>query len=844
MQIRCNVCSTVVTMGDDVARALAKRGGSVPCRNCKTPMLVRLAAASIARDPGDFPQPVAAAPKAPAPSGAAQGPARATAANAAPGARVSGPNPAPATARAPGAHASPAAARTTAPTAAQAAARVAARTAPARAGDVPAPQHGAQPGVAASRTARHTLPFGPSPAAMRPPTALNEPAARAPAPPPAARAPLPSTTGRETGGARSPGAVGAARGPMPSVSGAPHRATAAAANQSGEPARAVAQAAVKPAASQAATAEPSAAPRRVAPPPPRSSVTDTPAGVEGKPADRISHRPIPPLPGSGPERLRAWVRQQADPGAKPRPVEPQPAAPRRSPPERAPAVDLRSAAEHRPALGSRAFLEREAIEDEDDDDRPTRRPPPVAELAKGVFDTTKAEVERAHHNPVNAEPEFISVAPDPPDDEAELEGSSSDDELPTLPPTPPDPEDDGDDEPTIVEPYSFFATRNLSIEDRPSDERPTDRSIPVATPVPADRPPPPATPPARQENEPRRAAEAPPPPRVGTVRDRGLAPIGYPGAAAPAVRVMGVDAPAAPPSVPPAGAGSISAVAMSNQHGLAASMMSRAATSAPPVAPVLSSQLFRAARRTSDRSKATNIAAAVAALVVIAAAGYLGAMSGKRIEAAPDPVPSEPSATAKVETPPPPEATVKPHHDPPAAPPPAVEALAPSHTREPNPEPPPPPPPPREVVRESPPPRRTTTDEETPRPRESTRTKSRTPRPPADEEGSSGGPPETRLPDPSEAPAARATIDQAALRAAFAEGEAKAKSCLGATSPTGTARISVTFAPTGEAVGAFVSGAPFANTLEGQCMAAKFRTLHVPPFTGAEVIVRKSISFL
>jgi len=45
-------------------------------------------------------------------------------------------------------------------------------------------------------------------------------------------------------------------------------------------------------------------------------------------------------------------------------------------------------------------------------------------------------------------------------------------------------------------------------------------------------------------------------------------------------------------------------------------------------------------------------------------------------------------------------------------------------------------------------------------------------------------------------------------------------------------------------VGALVSGAPFANTLEGQCMAAKFRTLHVPPFTGAEVIVRKSISFL
>jgi hypothetical protein len=100
------------------------------------------------------------------------------------------------------------------------------------------------------------------------------------------------------------------------------------------------------------------------------------------------------------------------------------------------------------------------------------------------------------------------------------------------------------------------------------------------------------------------------------------------------------------------------------------------------------------------------------------------------------------------------------------------------------------------------------------------------------------------LPDPNEAPAVRPTIDQPALRAAFAEGEAKAKACLGVTSPTGSARISVTFAPSGEAVGAIVSGAPFANTLEGQCMAGKFRTLHVPPFTGPEVIVRKSISFL
>jgi hypothetical protein len=251
--------------------------------------------------------------------------------------------------------------------------------------------------------------------------------------------------------------------------------------------------------------------------------------------------------------------------------------------------------------------------------------------------------------------------------------------------------------------------------------------------------------------------------------------------------------------------------------------------------------VFQAAQGASERSKKTNMAAAIAALLVVAAAGYLGAMSGRRIEAsAHDTVPSEPTETAKIETPPPPEGTAAQYHDPRAAPP-VVEAPAPPPTREVHQPEPAPPPPPREVIREAPPPRRTTTEEETPRPRESTRPKSRTSRPASDEEGAGNGAPETRLPDPAEP---RASIDQGALRAAFAEGEAKAKSCLGATSPTGVARISVTFAPSGEAVGAVVSGSPFANTLEGQCMAAKFRTLHVPPFAGPEVIVRKSISFL
>jgi hypothetical protein len=480
----------------------------------------------------------------------------------------------------------------------------------------------------------------------------------------------------------------------------------------------------------------------------------------------------------------------------------------------------------------------------------------VAELAKGVFEQPRRAAELDDREPESddlsdertvplsiepdalvEDPEPLSVAPEPLSSEAAYgDAGAADEELPTLPPTRPDLDDDlSDDEPTIVEPFAYFAQGAREefaareardpiddrSTDRPADDRPTDRSMRAARPVPVDAHPLTTAIPVRRASEPRRPPEPPPAPRVGTAREN-VPAIAYPGAA-PAVRVMSAPA-AAPDPVPP--------------------MASRAAPSAPPVTPMLSSQIFRASQRPGERSKATNFAAGIAALIVVGAAGYLGAMSGRPHATTTGSPPPEQRSIANVDPPPPPVATALPHTDPQPAPSPTVE-------------PPPPPPPPRarEVAPEpTAAPRRTTSDEETPRARRTTSdeeaprprpSRTRTPRPPADEESGGGNTaPETRLPDPNEAPAARPTIDQAALRAAFAEGEQKAKACLGATSPTGTARFSVTFAPTGEAVGAVVSGAPFANTLEGQCMAGKFRTLHVPPFTGAEVIVRKSISFL
>jgi len=507
--------------------------------------------------------------------------------------------------------------------------------------------------------------------------------------------------------------------------------------------------------------------------------------------------------------------------------------------------------EQRPAQSSRAFVE--SADKGDDDDRPTRRPPPVAELAKGF----EQSVSRARTEPATIEPDAFEEEPEPGSVEPDFRNHArpaDDDEFPTLPPTRADTEDDDtDDEPTIVEPFAYFARdafADLS-SDRPSDDRPTDRSFRAAAPVDVDAPTPPPAIPVRRGSEPRRAPD-PPAARVATASHVVAAPIAYPGSAVPDVRAMSAPAAAPASMFPVSDPGGAPAIA--HPHATAAPLTSRAVPSTPE-APVLSSRMLRSSQRPSERPKATNFAAGIAALIVVAAAGYLGAMSGKSTATTSDSASPEESAVAKIEPPPPPAATEVPRHDPLPAPPPPVEALPAPRAREVPTE---APSPSRENVRESPP-RRTTPEEEAPRPRRTTsdedaprvRTPSETsrasrthaPRPPAEEESGNTAP-ETRLPDSNDAPAARATIDQGALRSAFAEGESKAKACLGATSPTGTARFSVTFAPSGEAVGAVVSGAPFANTLEGQCMAGKFRTLRVPPFTGPDVIVRKSISFL
>jgi hypothetical protein len=82
--------------------------------------------------------------------------------------------------------------------------------------------------------------------------------------------------------------------------------------------------------------------------------------------------------------------------------------------------------------------------------------------------------------------------------------------------------------------------------------------------------------------------------------------------------------------------------------------------------------------------------------------------------------------------------------------------------------------------------------------------------------------------------AAREALEDAAVRAA---------KCKTIDSPSGTARIAVTFAPNGQATNAVIESGPFVGTAAGTCVASKFRTARVPAFTGDAVQVHKSIPF-
>jgi hypothetical protein len=86
-----------------------------------------------------------------------------------------------------------------------------------------------------------------------------------------------------------------------------------------------------------------------------------------------------------------------------------------------------------------------------------------------------------------------------------------------------------------------------------------------------------------------------------------------------------------------------------------------------------------------------------------------------------------------------------------------------------------------------------------------------------------------------------AGFDRAAAASALGAQVAQASSCRKPGDPSGTASVTITFAPSGRVTSASVSGPPFAGTATGGCIAATLRRAKIPAYDGDKVTVAKSV---
>ncbi len=97
---------------------------------------------------------------------------------------------------------------------------------------------------------------------------------------------------------------------------------------------------------------------------------------------------------------------------------------------------------------------------------------------------------------------------------------------------------------------------------------------------------------------------------------------------------------------------------------------------------------------------------------------------------------------------------------------------------------------------------------------------------------------------PAAAPAAAtggsAPFDRGAAAASL--GGVNVQSCKKSDGPTGSGHVRVTFQPSGSVSTVDVDQPPFAGSAVGGCVAGKFRSAHVPAFSGAAVTVGKSFT--
>jgi len=97
----------------------------------------------------------------------------------------------------------------------------------------------------------------------------------------------------------------------------------------------------------------------------------------------------------------------------------------------------------------------------------------------------------------------------------------------------------------------------------------------------------------------------------------------------------------------------------------------------------------------------------------------------------------------------------------------------------------------------------------------------------------------------SPAPVARAKGDfnTQAAREALQDAADRAAKCKTIDTPSGNARVAVTFAPNGQVTNAVIDSGAIVGTAAGTCVASKFRAARVPPFSGEAVLVRKNVRF-
>ncbi len=88
------------------------------------------------------------------------------------------------------------------------------------------------------------------------------------------------------------------------------------------------------------------------------------------------------------------------------------------------------------------------------------------------------------------------------------------------------------------------------------------------------------------------------------------------------------------------------------------------------------------------------------------------------------------------------------------------------------------------------------------------------------------------------------TFDSEAAAGALESAAQRASSCRQPTDPSGVARVTVTFAPSGRVTTANIAGPPFVGTPTGSCIATIMRSATVPAFSGSNITVRKTVTIL